>query len=233
MGKLIVSRRRGKGSSTYRAKGILKANLPKREGTAKVTDIVHVSARNTPILKIQFEDGTVEKIIAAEQVSTKDSLEFSPEARAKSGNVLPLEKIPEGTPVFCIEEVFGDGGKVCRSSGSYAIVKSHEKKFVYVMLPSKRMKRFNANCRAIVGKPAGFGRVSKPFMKAGLKWKHMKSRGKLWPITSGSKMNPTDHPFGGKTGPGQSTTTPRNAPPGQKIGSIAARQTGKSKRKRR
>jgi large subunit ribosomal protein L2 len=233
MGKLIIQRRRGKGSSTYRAKGMLKASLPKKEGVAEIKDIIHVSARNTPIINIRFEDGSTQKIIAADGLSTNEPIEFSSQARPKPGNVMPLGKIPEGTQVFCIENVFGDGGKVCKSSGSFAIVKSKEKNKVQVQLPSKKMKSFSANCRAVIGKPAGTGRVSKPFMKASLKLRHMRSRGKLWPITSGSKMNATDHPFGGKTGPGQSTTTSRRAPPGQKVGSIAARQTGKSKRRKR
>ncbi|MGC9310703.1 MAG: 50S ribosomal protein L2, partial [Candidatus Aenigmatarchaeota archaeon] len=206
MGKLIISRRRGKGHSTYRAKGSLEVKLPKKEGVARISDISHVSARNTPIMSVTFGDGTTEKLIAPENVSTNDSLEFSAVAGIKPGNVLPLSSIPEGTPVFCIEKSFGDGGKLCKSSGSFAVVKSREKKVVYLQLPSKSLKKFAANCRAVVGKPAGYGRNAKPFMKAGLKLRHMRSRGKLWPITSGSKMNPIDHPFGGKTGPGQSTT---------------------------
>ena len=57
----------------------------------------------------------------------------------------------------------------------------------------------------------------------------MKSKGKLYPIVSGTAMNPVDHPFGGKTKPGIPKNVSRNAPPGAKVGTIAARRTGKKK----
>jgi large subunit ribosomal protein L2 len=41
-------------------------------------------------------------------------------------------------------------------------------------------------------------------------------------------MNPRDHPFGGGAWkhPGKPITVSRNAPPGRKVGLIAARRTG-------
>ncbi|RLJ05648.1 MAG: 50S ribosomal protein L2 [Candidatus Aenigmatarchaeota archaeon] len=230
MGKRIIVRRRGKGSSTYRAKGKLELKLPKKEGKAKVVDIQHISARNTPIAKIRFEDGTISFIAAPIGLSTEQTIDISPNAEVSTGNILPLSKIPEGYPVYFIESVYKDGGKFCRSSGSFAIVKSHEKDYAFLEFPSKKIKKLKGNCRAIVGKPAGFARNTKPFLKAGTKWKVMKSKGKLYPRTSGSKMNPVDHPFGGKTKPGKSTSVSKNAPPGQKVGSIAPRRTGKKKK---
>lgn len=230
MGKRIIVRRRGKGSSTYRAKGKLELKLPKKEGKAKVVDIQHISARNTPIAKIRFEDGTTSFIAAPIGLSTEQTIDISPNAEVSTGNILPLSKIPEGYPVYFIESVYKDGGKFCRSSGSFAIVKSHEKDYAFLEFPSKKIKKLKGNCRAIVGKPAGFARNTKPFLKAGTKWKVMKSKGKLYPRTSGSKMNPVDHPFGGKTKPGKSTSVSKNAPPGQKVGSIAPRRTGKKKK---
>ncbi|MBN2095104.1 MAG: 50S ribosomal protein L2 [Candidatus Aenigmarchaeota archaeon] len=231
MGKWIISRRRGKGSARYRAQGKLAVRLPHKTGKATVEDIYHVSARNTPIMRVAFEDGTTSELIAPENISTGDIIEFSGEAKPQTGNILPLNKIPEGTAVFCIEKSNGDGGKLCKSSGSFAVVKSHEKGYAHLQMPSRVLKKFDGACRAVVGKPAGAGRKAKPFLKASLMWRSKKARGKLWPVTSGSKMNPCDHPFGGKTGPGQSTSVSRNAPPGQKVGSIAPKRTGKRKRK--
>ena len=47
----------------------------------------------------------------------------------------------------------------------------------------------------------------------------------------GVKMNPVDHPFGGKQHhKGKSSMTSRNAPPGRKVGHIAASRTGRRKR---
>lgn len=230
MGKRIIVRRRGKGSSTYRAKGALKIRLPRTEGTAEVIDLKHISARNTPVAKIKFEDGSTAEMVAPIGMHTSMKIESSKEAKPEVGNIVSLSKVPEGTSVYCIESTYLDGGKYCKSSGSFAIVKSHEKGFCFLEFPSRKMKKLSGNCRAIVGKPAGFARTSKPFLKAGNKWRALNSKGKLYPRTSGSKMNPTDHPYGGRTKPGKSTSVARNAPPGQKIGSIAPKRTGRKKK---
>ncbi len=231
MGKRIISQRRGKGTFPYRSKKREEIKLPKKEGKAKVIDIKHVSGRDTPIAKIQFEDNSTEYVVAPVGLTTSQELEISPEAKPALGNIIPLGKIPEGSSVYFMESKYKDGGKYCKSSGTFAIVKSHEKENTYIQLPSKKIKKLKNNCRAIVGKPAGYGRVSKPFLKAGIKWRRIKSRGGLFPKTSGSKMNPVDHPYGGKTKPGQSTSTSRHASPGRKVGSIAPKRTGKRKKK--
>ncbi|MCL5430524.1 MAG: 50S ribosomal protein L2, partial [Candidatus Marsarchaeota archaeon] len=47
----------------------------------------------------------------------------------------------------------------------------------------------------------------------------------------GVKMSPVDHPFGGKQHhKGKSSMTSRNAPPGRKVGHIAARRVGRKKK---
>ena len=75
---------------------------------------------------------------------------------------------------------------------------------------------------------AGGGRTDKPFLKAGNKHHYIKSKAKKWPVVRGVAMNAVSHPYGGgaKQSPHKSTTTSRNAPPGRKVGQIAARRTG-------
>ena len=52
-----------------------------------------------------------------------------------------------------------------------------------------------------------------------------------WPTQRGVKMNPVDHPFGGKQHhKGASSMVSRNAPPGAKVGHIAASRVGRKKR---
>ena len=65
-------------------------------------------------------------------------------------------------------------------------------------------------------------------MKAGKKYYKMKVRATRYPRVRGVAMNPRDHPFGGgnRQHPCRSTTVSRNAPPGAKVGHIAARRTG-------
>ena len=98
-------------------------------------------------------------------------------------------------------------------------------------MPSKQFKTFNPNCLATVGVAAGGGLREKPFVKAGQKFYLKRARNKLWPRVSGVKMNPVDHPFGGRTKPGISMTRSRHRPPGSKVGSISARRTGRRKKK--
>jgi large subunit ribosomal protein L2 len=95
-------------------------------------------------------------------------------------------------------------------------------------MPSGSIRWFNPKCRAVVGIVAGGGRIDRPWLKAGKKYHKMKTRAAKYPRVSGVAMNPVDHPFGGGAWkhPGKPTTVSRNAPPGRKVGLIAARRTG-------
>ena len=57
----------------------------------------------------------------------------------------------------------------------------------------------------------------------------MKARAAKYPTVRGVAMNPVDHPHGGGAHQhvGKSKTPSRSAPPGRKVGSIAAKKTGK------
>ena len=91
---------------------------------------------------------------------------------------------------------------------------------------------FDERCRATIGIPAAGGRVEKPWVKVGKKWHAMHARGKIYPRSAGVAMSPVDHPYGGRSKrPRTSKTVSRDAPPGAKVGSIAARRVGKRKGK--
>jgi large subunit ribosomal protein L2 len=145
------------------------------------------------------------------------------------GNTLVLAEIPEGIPVCNIESQPGDGGKFARASGMYGILIAHDVGKTVVQLPSGEMKWLNPKCRAIIGVVAGGGRTEKPFVKAGKKFHRMKVRATKWPKVRGVAMNVVDHPFGGggQQHPGRPKTVSRGTPPGRKVGSIAARRTGR------
>ncbi len=229
MGKRIIQRARGKGGPRYRSPGHrfvgkIKYGFEKGE----VVDIVHDPARDAPLAKIKT-DGKEKFIIAAEGLKVGDIVDINGEAR--KGNILTLNKIPKGSFIFAIENYPGSGPKLCCSPGTKAIIVSHEAKNVIVQMPSKEFKTFNPDCLATIGIPAGGGRRDKPFVKAGQKFYSKRARNKLWPITSGVKMNPVDHPFGGKGKPGIPMTVSRHAPPGAKVGSISAKRTGRKKKK--
>jgi len=228
MGKRIISRARGKGGPRYRSPGHrfvgkIKYGFKK----AEVVDIVHDPCRDSPLAKIKTDRGE-NYIIAAEGLKVGDVLDMESDARI--GNILPLNKIPKGISIFAIENYPGSGPKLCCSSGTRAMIISHEANKVIVQMPSKEFKPFNPNCLATVGIPSGSGRRDKPFVKAGQKFYLMQARNKLWPRSSAVKMNPVDHPFGGRTKPGTPKTISRLMPPGAKVGSISARRSGKRKK---
>ncbi|MCK4968561.1 MAG: 50S ribosomal protein L2 [Candidatus Aenigmarchaeota archaeon] len=235
MGKRIIAQRRGKGSNIYKVpvgRAYTKVRYPVLEkdtvlkGT--IIDLIHDSSRNAPIAKVLFENGTKKDFIASETVKTEDSFEIGTNASLGIGNILPVSKIPEGTPVFNLEIIPNDGGKLMRGSGTFGIIVSHDVGKTVIKLPSKIFKSVNPTCRATIGIAAGGERKNKPFVKAGNKFHAMKARGRLYPITSKIKMNAVDHKFGGSN-LGVAKTTSRHAPPGRKVGSFGAKRTGKKR----
>jgi len=236
MGKRIIQQRRGKGSSTYRAKRKafrVKIKYISGEGKAKVLELISSAGHTAPLAKISFD----KKIFynpAFNGMVEGQEIEIGGE-KAEEGNILALKNIPVGKQVYNIEAKPGDGGKFIRSSGSSAIVTKKEEGKVAVLLPSKKEIWLDENCRATVGIISGQGRLEKPLLKAGKKYYIMKSKGKLWPRTSAVKMNVIDHPFGSGRGKnlrhGKKGKIPKlNAPPGAKVGSLKPKRTGRKKR---
>ncbi len=241
MGKRLIQQRRGRGAR-YKApshKYLAKVSYIREREPAKgrVVDIKHDPGRSVPIAVIALEttNAKPEKkgenkifLTAAEGLKVGQEILFN-QGNPDIGNVLPLEKIPEGAQIHNIEINPSDGGKLCRSSGGFAIVVSHERGKTTIRLPSRKFKVLKSSCRATIGKAAGSGRVEQPFVKAGKKFYATRARNKLYPRVSGVAMNPVDHPFGGSATPGKHKTIKRGAAPGKKVGSIAARRMGKKK----
>jgi large subunit ribosomal protein L2 len=224
MGKRIIQQRRGKGSPTYKArKRNYKVKISYGKGNKGVIkDIFRDPGRTAPVASVEYEDGGSSCIIAREGMAVDDSIDKV---------LLPLSEIPEAKPIFAIESSPNSGPVFCRSGGSFATIISKDRKACLIQFPSKKTKSLNPNCRAVIGVPAGGGRLEKPWIKAGTKWITMHKKGKLYPITSANAMNAVDHPFGGSySGVNKPKTVSRNAPPGRKVGSIAAKRTGRKKR---
>jgi large subunit ribosomal protein L2 len=239
MGKRLIIQRRGRGTPTYRsASHRFKGKIAYRsyddvekEGclTGRVADIMHDPGRSAPVALVKFENGEKQLILAPESIQIDDEIACGISAPISPGNSLPLAQIPEGTPVYNLERYPGDGGKFVRSSGTHASLITHDVGKAIVELPSGELKAFNPQCRATIGVVAGGGRREKPFLKAGNKYYAAKARGKKNVSVRGVAMNAVDHPHGGgnRQHPGRPTTVSRHAPPGRKVGSIAARRTGK------
>lgn len=240
MGRRIKTQRSGKGSprhrATHRAKHKIEYvsygdNQKKDKLTGEITRIMTDRGKTGVLAEILFENESVSTVYAAEGAITGQKIEYGKTAQIDLGNALPLKELPEGCPIFNIELTPGDGGKLIRSAGSYAIIMSKDSKKIYIKLSSGKKVSFLPECRATIGCVAGGGRKEKPFVKAGKAFHLMKSKRKKYPTVRGVAMNADSHPFGGgQHHPGKSKSTSRNAPPGRKIGAIASKRTGRKKR---
>jgi large subunit ribosomal protein L2 len=196
----------------------------------KITNIIHEPGRGAPLAEVKFEsESKLHYMAAPEGAYVGQVIESGEEAPLANGNTLMLEYIPEGTPIYNIEGSPGDGGKFVRSSGLAATIVSTDKSKSMVRLPSGTQKAFSPRCRATIGIVSGGGRSEKPFLKAGAVWHHTRAKARKWPVTRGAAMNAASHPHGGGShqSPGRPTTVSRHAPPGRKVGNIAARRTGR------
>lgn len=232
MGKNLIQQRRGRGTKTYtspsfRFKGEAKHYPMNTNGV--VSDIVHCAGHTAPLMEVSYLTGEKGLSLAPEGVKVGDTISIGDAGHPQEGSVLPLREIPEGALIHNIELHPGDGGKVVRSSGTSAKIVAKEENAIRVLLPSKKEKLFLPECRAAIGMVAGAGRLEKPFLKAGTRYKKMRARNKLYPHVCGISMNAVDHPFGGKCShqKGRPTQSPRSAPPGRKVGKIAPRRTGR------
>ena len=237
MGKRLIQQRRGKGDQRYKAASnkyvgrVMHLNITKESVKGSVIDIVNCPGHYAPIAKVKYENGENSLVFAPDGIRVGDVLDSGKGAEIKPGNVVELRDVPEGTFIYNIESQPGDGGKFCRTSGSFGRLISKSNNVVTVILPSKKEKQFSVGCRANIGIIAGSGRTEKPFVKAGNMYHAKRARNKLYPSVSGSSMNSVDHPFGGSSScrhnkPRQSS---KHAPPGRKVGSISPKRTGRKR----
>ncbi|MDR2708253.1 MAG: 50S ribosomal protein L2 [Nitrososphaerota archaeon] len=244
MGKRIRVQRRGRGGQNFRAsthKRVAPAKYPYVKSpkevydltiTGTINELVHDPGRGSPLSQITLENGLSYYSIVPEGVSVGQQISLGGNSAVEIGNIMPLGKITEGTLVCDLELRPGDGGKMARSSGAYATVVGHTPQGTLIRLPSGRTRYINDHCMATIGVVAASGRMEKPFLKAGDKFHLMKAKGHKYPRTGGRKMVPAVHPFGSsKRSARRTTTTSHGAPPGQKVGLIAARGPGQKKKR--
>ncbi len=234
MGKRIIPRARGKGGPRYLAPshrylGKVEYHASK-DAVGKIVDIKDDVGRTAPVAVVKFSDGKETLQIAQEGVSVGQEVKYGGEVTA--GNVMELDKIPVGARISGIETYPLSGPKMCRASGSFAIVAAKTGNKVRIQFShghrnQSRLLELDSRCRATIGVPAGGGRDEKPWMKAGQKVHAMQAKNRLFPRSAGVAMTATDHPYGGRSKrPRPSKTVSRDAPPGAKVGSIAARRVG-------
>ncbi len=200
-----------------------------------IIDLLHERGREAPLAKVRFEDGSVSFMPAVLGARVGSVLNFGLKSEIEDGNVISIQNIPDGTTVCNVEKYFGDGGTIVKSAGGNATVFSHGDDGVVLKLPSGKFATLNPKNRAMIGTLAGGGVSERPLMSAGGKWRKFRAKGQKYPIVRGVAQAAYVHPHGGGRHQhvGQSSTVSRDAPPGAKVGSIAARKTGRARIKER
>ena len=240
MGKRQLLQRRGRGGSVFispswRHMGrVCYPQLSPEEKTAStefiIKDIVHERGRGAPVIIAKNKEGVTSLMVAPEGTYVGQRIFYGVKAAVNAGNVLPLNIIPEGTLICNIEGSVGDGGRYVRSAGGYATLVSHTPDKALCRFPSGTIKPFALTCRATIGIVASGGIVEKPMLKAGVSFHKFRATSVKYPLVRGKAMSPYAHPHGGGSHPTGGRPVSRNAPPGQKVGIIASRRTGRKKK---
>ena len=191
-GKLTVRHIGGGAKQRYR---LIDFKRNKSGIPGRVATIEYDPNRSANIALLIYKDGEKRYIIAPKDLTVGTIIESGANADIKVGNALPLENIPVGTVIHCIELKPGKGAELCRSAGSSAQILGREGKYVLVRLQSGETRKILGNCMATIGVVGNEDYELVNIGKAG-RTRHMGIK----PTNRGSVMNPNDHPHGGGEG---------------------------------
>jgi large subunit ribosomal protein L2 len=169
----------------------------KREIPAKIETIEYDPNRTAFIGVALYADGERKYIVVPQKIKVGDSFIVSENAPIKTGNRLPISKIPVGTFVYNIELKPEGGAKLARSAGNYCEIVAQDKdaNATNLKMPSGEIRKVVSTCWASVGEVSNDEYHLVNVGKAG-KNRHRGIR----PTVRGSAMNPVDHPHGGGEG---------------------------------
>ena len=191
-GKLTVRHIGGGAKQRYR---LVDFKRDKSGVPGRVATIEYDPNRSANIALIHYKDGEKRYIIAPKDLAVGSIIESGDKADIKVGNALPLENIPVGTVVHCIELKPGKGAEICRSAGASAQILGREGKYVLLRLQSGETRKVLGTCMATIGVVGNEDYELVNVGKAG-RTRHMGIK----PTNRGSVMNPNDHPHGGGEG---------------------------------
>lgn len=192
-GKITVRHQGGGSKRKYRIIDF-KRNKDNVEG--KIATIEYDPNRSANISLVNYLDGEKRYILSPKGIEVGQTIVSGEEnIDIKTGNAMPLSKIPVGTVVHNIELKPGKGGQLVRSAGTSAQVLGKEDRYVLIRLTSGEVRRVLGVCRATIGEVGNGSHELVKIGKAGRK-RHMGVR----PTVRGSVMNPNDHPHGGGEG---------------------------------
>ena len=170
-----------------------------------VATIEYDPNRSARISLVHYADGDKRYILHPMGLKVGDSVMSGPEADIKTGNCLPLVKIPDGTFIHNLELMPGKGGQLVRSAGGQAQLLGKDAGYAHVKLPSGEIRIVPSNCTATIGQVSNIEHDSLNLGKAG----RTRHRG-VKPTVRGTAMNAVDHPHGGGRGKSKGGNHPRS-----------------------
>lgn len=177
---------------------------------AKVERLEYDPNRSANIALVLYKDGERRYIIAQKDLKAGDIIQSGIDAPIRPGNCLPLQNIPVGTMVCCVELKVGKGAQLARSAGATVQIVAREGEYVTLRLRSGEVRKALAVCRACVGEVSNSEHNLRSLGKAGAsRWRGIR------PTVRGVAMNPVDHPHGGgegKTSGGRHPVSPNGVP---------------------
>ncbi len=191
-GKITTRHRGGGNKRMYR---VIDFKRNRDDEPAEVLSIEYDPNRSANIALVQYPDGEKRYILAPQGLKIGQQITSGENAEPRTGNCLPLRKIPTGLDVHNIEMSPGQGGKMVRTAGAVARLAARDDKWAHILLPSGEARMVNVNCRATIGQIGNLEHGSVRIGKAGRK-RHLGRR----PKVRGSAMNPVAHPMGGGEG---------------------------------
>src|SRR5260370_1815384 len=102
-----------------------------------------------------YRDGEKRSIRGRLGVKVGDQLMSGPEAPIRSGNALPLARIPIGSTLHNIELTLGRVGQLVRSAGTPAPLLAQEGDYAVERQPSVQLRPVHQRCQATLGQ-AGY-----------------------------------------------------------------------------
>jgi len=201
---------RGKGGGHKRNLRVIDFKRGKIDIPAKVAAIEYDPNRSANIALLHYVDGEKRYILAPLGLMVGAAIISGQKAPIRTGNALPLGKMPIGTVIHNIELTPGTGGQIVRSAGTGAIVAAKESNYVHVKLPSKEIRKIHGDCFATIGQIGNVDWKNIALGKAG-RSRHLGRR----PKVRGVAMDPGSHPHGGgegRSGIGMHPKTPWGKP---------------------
>ena len=206
-GRITVRHRGGGHKRLYR---IIDFKRDKQGIPARLERIEYDPNRSALIGLFVYMDGERRYSLLPEGMSVGDSIVSGPDAPIATGNCLPLENIPVGTVVHCVEVKPGQGATMVRTAGASAQILAREGDYATLRLRSGEMRRVRSECVATLGVVSNSEHGRRKLGKAGAsRWRGIR------PTVRGVAMNPVDHPHGGgegKTSGGRHPVSPTGVP---------------------